>query len=64
MPKVMVKVLPSPMMEEETAEEMIARSDLLLVFGGKEGAPFAEEYAQKKKIPVEYREIIKKPDLK
>ena len=53
-----------PFCYQEADEEMIARSDLLLVFGTENGAPFAEEYARKRKIPVEYQKIVRKPDLK
>ncbi|MDE6087328.1 MAG: DUF1273 domain-containing protein [Oscillospiraceae bacterium] len=49
---------------QDTDEKMIDESDLLLLFGSENGAPFAEEYAEKKGVPIEYQEIIKKPDLK
>ena len=53
-----------PFCYQETDEKMIDESDLLLVFGSENDAPFAEEYAKKKGIPIEYQEIVKKPDLK
>ena len=46
-----------PSCYQETTERMIDESDLLLVFGGENGAPFAEEYAKKHNIPIEYQEI-------
>ncbi|MDE5754239.1 MAG: DUF1273 domain-containing protein [Oscillospiraceae bacterium] len=49
---------------QDTDEKMIDESNLLLIFGGENGAPFAEEYAKKKDIPIEYQEIVKKSDLK
>ena len=51
-----------PFCYQDTNEKMINKSDLLLVFGSENGAPFAEEYAKKKGVPIEYQEIIKKPN--
>lgn len=45
----------------DTDERMLDESDMLLVFGGENGAPKAEEYARKKGILIEYKEIFKKP---
>lgn len=53
-----------PFCYQETDACMIDKSDMLLIFGEKGSIPPAEEYAQKKGIPIEYQEIVEKPDLK